>query len=228
VAFGLGAAHAIQPGHGKTLVAATVLGERGSWLHGATLAVVTTLTHTAIVLLVAGGLWWTGSTQYGAIHASLARVAGFAIAALGLWRLGRHLAGFGEHDEEVGSRALPLSRRERGTGGWVRGAGPETETDLARPPRSIIGLGVAGGLVPCWDAIGLIVLANAVGRLALGVLLLLAFSLGMAVVLIAVGWAATRLRRLVEARDRNASWERALGSLSGLLLAAIGLFILAS
>jgi ABC-type nickel/cobalt efflux system permease component RcnA len=92
----------------------------------------------------------------------------------------------------------------------------------------MIGLGVAGGLVPCWDAIGLIVLANAVGRLALGVLLLLAFSLGMAVVLIAVGWAATRLRRLVEARDRNASWERALGSLSGLLLAAIGLFVLAS
>ncbi len=202
VAFGLGAAHAVQPGHGKTLVAATVLGERGSWLRGATLAVVTTLTHTAIVLLIAGGLWWTGSTRYGAIHSSLARVAGFAIAALGLWRLGRHLAGYGEHDETIEPQA--------------------------RPPRSSIGLGVAGGLVPCWDAIGLIVLANAVGRLALGVLLLLAFSLGMAVVLIAVGWAAARLRRLVETRDRNAPWERALGTLSGLLLAAIGLFVLAS
>ena len=203
VAFGLGAAHAIQPGHGKTLVAATVLGERGSWLRGAALAVVTTLTHTAIVLLIAGGLWWTGSTRYGDIHSSLARVAGFAIAALGLWRLGRHLAGYGEHDERSTS---PTARR----------------------PRGMIGLGVAGGLVPCWDAIGLIVLANAVGRLALGVLLLLAFSLGMAVVLIAVGWAATRLRRLVEARDRDAPWERALGTLSGLLLAAIGLFVLAS
>ncbi len=104
----------------------------------------------------------------------------------------------------------------------------ENETALAWTPRGMIGLGVAGGLVPCWDAIGLIVLANAVGRLALGVLLLLAFSLGMAVVLIAVGWAATRLRRLVETRDRNAPWERALGTLSGLLLAAIGLFVLAS
>ena len=104
----------------------------------------------------------------------------------------------------------------------------ETRDAPARPPGSLIGLGVAGGLVPCWDAIGLIVLANAVGRLALGVLLLLAFSLGMAVVLIAVGWAATRLRRLVETRDRNVPWERALGTLSGLLLAAIGLFVLAS
>ena len=202
IAFGLGAAHAIQPGHGKTLVAATVLGERGSWLRGAALAVVTTMTHTAIVLLIAAGLWWTGSTRYGAIHASLARVAGFAIAALGLWRLGRHLAGYGEHDEPVEPQA--------------------------RNPGSVIGLGIAGGLVPCWDAIGLIVLANAVGRLALGVLLLLAFSLGMAVVLIAVGWAATRLRRLVETRNRHARWERALGTVSGLLLAAIGLFVLAS
>lgn len=228
VAFGLGAAHAIQPGHGKTLVAATVLGERGSWLHGAALALVTTLTHTSIVLLVAGGLWWTGSTQYGAIHTSLARVAGFAIAALGLWRLGRHLAGFGEHDEVSESQVPTPSRRERVPGRRVRGSASDKESALAWPPRSIIGLGVGGGLVPCWDAIGLIVLAGAVGRLALGVLLLLAFSLGMAVVLIAVGWAATRLRRLVEVRDRDSSWERALGTVSGLLLAAIGLFILAS
>ncbi len=228
LAFGLGAAHAIQPGHGKTLVAATVLGERGNWPRGAALAVVTTLTHTAIVLLIAGGLWWTGSTRYGAIHSSLVRAAGFAIAALGLWRLGRHLAGYGEHDEEFEPHAFPLSPRERVPGGRVRVLDFETRTAPARPSRTIVGLGVAGGLVPCWDAIGLIVLANAVGRLALGVLLLLAFSLGMAVVLIAVGWAATRLRRLVEARDLNAPWERALGASSGLLLAAIGLFVLAS
>ena len=228
VAFGLGVAHAVQPGHGKTLVAATVLGERGSWPRGTVLAVVTTLTHTSVVLLIAGGLWWTGSMRYGAIHSSLARVAGFAIAALGLWRLGRHLAGYGEHDEEIEPRILPLSIRERVPGGRVRVLNCETETSPAPPSRTLVGLGVAGGLVPCWDAISLIVVAHAVGRLALGVLLLLAFSLGMAVVLIAVGWAATRLRRLVETRDLVASWERALGTLSGLLLTAIGIFILTS
>ena len=49
---------------------------------------------------------------------------------------------------------------------------------------------MAGGLVPCWDAVALIVLAEAMGRLGLGVILLVAFSLGMAAVLVAVGWAA--------------------------------------
>ncbi len=110
----------------------------------------------------------------------------------------------------------------------MRGIASDKGTALTRSPGSITGLGVAGGLVPCWDAIGLIVLANAVGRLTLGVLLLLAFSLGMAVVLIAIGWAATRLRRIVETRARNETWERALGTVSGLLLAAIGLFVLVS
>src|SRR5262249_54800095 len=59
LALGLGAVHALQPGHGKTLVAATVLGERGSWLRGVLLALGTTLTHTGSVLRVARALGWT-------------------------------------------------------------------------------------------------------------------------------------------------------------------------
>lgn len=205
VAFGLGAAHAVQPGHGKTLVAATVLGDRGNWLRGALLALVTTVTHTGSVLLIAAALWWTRSSRFAAIHLGLARVAGFAIAAIGLWRLGRHLAGFGEHDGDDHAPA-----------------------DLGA--RGVVGLGVAGGLVPCWDAVGLIVLAEAVGRLALGLALLLAFGLGMAVVLVAVGAMAARFRQLVARRewDGDGVWEHRLGIASSLVLASIGVFLLAS
>jgi ABC-type nickel/cobalt efflux system permease component RcnA len=208
MAFGLGAVHALQPGHGKTLVAATVLGERGTWLRGALLALVTTATHTGSVLLVALGLWWTNTTRYGAIHLGLAHVAGVLIAAIGLWRLGRHLAGFGEHDVDV------VAEDER--------AGAPT-------PRGLIGLGFAGGLVPCWDAVVLIVLAGATGRGALGIALLVAFGLGMALVLVSVGVVAARVRRLVlRGRDleRYGWWERRLGIASGLCLAAIGIYLL--
>jgi nickel/cobalt transporter (NicO) family protein len=201
IAVALGAAHAVQPGHGKTLVAATVLGERGGWLRGATLAVVTTLTHTGSVLIVAAGLWWTRSARFGEIHVGLAHVAGFVIAAVGLWRLGRHLAGYVAHDAHDFERTR-----------W--------------PGRGVLGLGVAGGLVPCWDAVGLIVLAEAVGRLALGVALLFAFGLGMASVLVLVGALAARLQGFLTRPEQEERWERRLGLFSGLVLSTIGVYFL--
>src|SRR5207247_9524137 len=52
LAFGLGAAHALTPGHGKTLVAAYLVGERGTAWHAVLLGLVTTLTHTSSVLVL--------------------------------------------------------------------------------------------------------------------------------------------------------------------------------
>jgi hypothetical protein len=72
----------------------------------------------------------------------------------------------------------------------------------------------------------LILLAEAVGRLALGMALLVAFGLGMAVVLLAVGWAAARLRRLAAGRGQDSAWERPLGLAGSLVLAAIGVYLL--
>ena len=69
--------------------------------------------------------------------------------------------------------------------------------------------------MPCWDAIVLILLAEATGRLVLGVVLLLAFGLGMALVLVAVGVLAGRIRRhLVRGPDPAAygPWDAGSGS----------------
>jgi ABC-type nickel/cobalt efflux system permease component RcnA len=199
LAFGLGVAHAIQPGHGKTLVSAVALGEQGGALKSALLAAVTTLAHISGVLAVAIVLWVSRTSRYGELNTLLARAAGFLIAAIGLWRLGRHLAGYGEHEQ-----GAPVSIGQRG----------------------IMGLGIAGGMVPCWDAVILIVVAEAIGRLALGLTLLLAFSLGMAGVLVVVGQIAARFRGSLLA-DPSARWEKGLGIASGLALAAVGLYILA-
>ncbi|HEU5116501.1 MAG TPA: hypothetical protein VFT74_07485, partial [Isosphaeraceae bacterium] len=59
----------------------------------------------------------------------------------------------------------------------------------------------------------------------LGLLLLAAFSLGMAIVLVVVGVMAGRLRNYVDQRDREGRWERRLGLLSGLALSAVGLYL---
>jgi ABC-type nickel/cobalt efflux system permease component RcnA len=80
--------------------------------------------------------------------------------------------------------------------------------------------------VPCWDAIGLVVLAEAIGRLALGVALLVAFGLGMAAVLVAVGWLAASLRRNFVRMAGRVDWEYRLGIASGLVLTVIGVYLM--
>jgi ABC-type nickel/cobalt efflux system permease component RcnA len=199
IAAGLGAIHAVQPGHGKTLVSAVALGPGARWYHPALLALLTTLAHTGSVLLIALFLWFTGATRVAGLHRGLTQAAGFAIAAGGFWRLGRFLGGWGEHPGEEGH--------------------PTSEPSLP----GIIGLGIAGGLVPCWDAVGLVVLSAALGRLETGVLLVIAFGLGMAAVLVGVGLAAGRLKAAVIPGARAGAWESRLGLVSGTMLTAIGL-----
>jgi nickel/cobalt exporter len=197
VALMLGAAHAIQPGHGKTVVAASSIGLGNRPFRGAWLGLATATAHMSSVALIAGALWATRSGRSGEIHLALARLAGFAIAAIGLWRVGRHLAGFVEHDH-------------------------------APRARGLIPLALAGGLVPCWDAVALVLLSEALGRLPLGLTLLAAFSLGMAGVLVLVGLLAGRLRTSVDRFDVRGVWGRRFGLLGGLILAAIGLSMMAN
>jgi nickel/cobalt transporter (NicO) family protein len=200
-AAGLGAAHAIQPGHGKTLVTAVALAPRARLYQPALLGLATTVAHTGSVLLIALVLWYTHATEVADVHRGLTRGAGFAIAAVGLWRVGRYLGGYPEHENS-----------EARAGG-----------DLSNV--ATVGLGLAGGIVPCWDAVGLLILAAAVGRLGAGVALVLAFSAGMAAVLVAVGWLVWKLKSRAIGPARGPRWLGGLGLASGLLLAAMGLYL---
>ena len=55
--------------------------------------------------------------------------------------------------------------------------------------RSLIGLGVSGGIVPCPSALVVLIAAISQHRIGLGMVLILAFSLGLAATLTAVGLA---------------------------------------
>ncbi len=200
-AFVLGAGHAIQPGHGKTLVAAASLGAGGGPLRGAALGLATATAHLASVALIAGLVAAARLADYRGVDRALARAAGLIIAAAGCWRVGHHLAGFGAEVEDHGGGRLG--------------------------PARVVALGIAGGAVPCWDAVALVVVAAAIGRLGLGLALLAGFSLGMAAVLVGVGVLARRIRSSLKGSGRAGRWERRLGLAGGLLLAGVGLGLLA-
>ncbi len=190
VAYFLGVVHSIQPGHGKLLVAAGSVGQGGRLGRGVTLALIATSAHMASVSAMAGVLWVTRATDYPGWNATILHVSGFVITALGLFRLGRIIG-------KVRSIEAPSSERRAG----------------------LVAIGLAAGAVPCWDAIGMLVMASAIGRLPMGLVLVACFSLGMATVLVAVGMMAVSLsHRACRAGD----WSQRLRILGAVVLTLIG------
>ncbi len=205
VAFGLGAAHSLQPGHGKTLVAAGSLGSRLGWKGGLVLAIATTLAHFSSVLLIAALLWLTPQAPYRSIQAQLTLAAAALVGVLGFWRIGRCFS----------------DRPQRA---------PQSNEVSARSTASfaaLCALGISGGIIPCWDAVLLLVLAALGGVLAQGLVLLTGFSLGMATVLAAVGTVAGRFRAAFESKPSFQSWARGLNLASGAVLASFACYLLA-
>ena len=197
LAVTLGAVHAAQPGHGKTLVAIAALGQRARLYQPLLVGLATTATHMGSVLLIALGLWITTETRVADLHQGLTRVAGFAVAATGFWRMGRALGGYDEHA--------------------VAAHSPRHASDAG-----LIYLGAAGGLVPCWDAVSLVVIASALGRLREGIVLVIAFSAGMAMTLVAIGLLVWKLQARALAATRTSRWQHRLNLVCGLVLSALG------
>src|SRR5262249_1002809 len=96
-----GAAHALTPGHGKTLVAASLVGERGTVGHAIVLGIVTTLTHTGVVLLIAALLFFLpveARDSFGrAIQDGLGLAMGLIVVCMGFWLLLQRLSGRADH-----------------------------------------------------------------------------------------------------------------------------------
>jgi nickel/cobalt transporter (NicO) family protein len=215
LAIALGAAHAVQPGHGKTLVTAVALGPDIRFYQPALLGLTATLAHMGSVLLIAAVLWYSGATRVAGVHEALAKLAGFAIGAVGFWRVGRGLGGFPEHDE----LSSPFTPRMYVSVPSIKSAPCSINN------RGLIALGLSGGVVPCWDAVSLLLLAAALGKLAAGVAMVLAFSVGMAIVLVVVGLIAWKLKAAALGGESHTRWRKPLAIASGGIMAAIGLYL---
>jgi nickel/cobalt exporter len=90
--------------------------------------------------------------------------------------------------------------------------------------RNLIIMGISGGLVPCPEALGVMILAVGVNRTILGLGLIVSFSLGLAAVLIGIGVLLLRSRTLIDRLDRiPASWATFLPLISAVVVTVLGL-----
>lgn len=167
----LGASHAALPGHGKTIMAAYLAGRRGSTRDAVVVGATVTATHTAGVLALGLALSASSSLAGDRVLGDLGVVSGALVALIG-----------------VGLLATALRRHH---------AGHDHDHDHHHPHRvgrtGLVGMGVAGGLVPSPSALVVLLGAVALGRTVFGVLLVLTYGLGMAATLTAAGLLAVRL-----------------------------------
>ena len=220
LAAGFGAVHALTPGHGKTLVAAYLVGEHGTIGHAFILGVMTTVTHTAAVFMLAV-VFLISPGAAGLIYYVQGLVGGLFIAGLGLWLLFQRLAGRADHFH-LGGRFHHHHHHEHTHE-------PSLPAGASVRWWHLVVLGMRGGLVPCWDAIILLCLAISAQRLWLGVPLLLAFSAGLAGVLVALGISVVWARNWAIARwgegPRMRRVVRLLPLLSAVLITVLGLWL---
>lgn len=185
LAMGFGAAHALGPGHGKTIMAAYLVGTRGRPRDAIALAGVVSLMHTVSVLVLALVLFRLERSVPGErIYPWLTLVSGVLVMGVGAWllvtRWRRRHSAHGDHDH--GHRHAPQ---------------PEVKP-LSR--GGIAALGASGGLFPSPSAVVVLVSTFSVGRAALGLAIVAAFSVGLAVTLAAVGCALALGRGLLDRR----------------------------
>ena len=222
-AFLFGAAHAFTPGHGKTLVAAYLVGERGTVGHALILAIATTVAHTGSVIVVAAVLWGVyGNEVPGATQGILQFLGGLLVAAVGAWLLMRRLTGKADHFHLFGDH----HHHHHGDGHQPHHHGPPPEsakTTFGWTRLLLMGLG--GGLIPCWDAVLLLLAATALNRVGFAVPLLFAFSVGLGAVLVLLGVSVVYAHRAGAMRFAESRWFQVLPMVSAALLLGIGLWL---
>jgi nickel/cobalt transporter (NicO) family protein len=203
-----GAAHALSPGHGKTIVTAYLVGTRGTPLHAALLGLIVTLTHTVGVFAL--GLVTLSLSQFvvpDRLYPWLNLVSGLLVVAVGaavLWsRIRRRLA-----------HARVTANHHHG-----HDHGHATRLDW----RSLVGVGVSGGLLPCPSALVVLLAAISLHRVAFGLLLIVAFSAGLALSITGVGLVAVLAKRAFNRVGFDGRVVGLLPALSALVILVAGL-----
>ena len=240
VAFGLGAMHALTPGHGKTIVAAYLIGSRGTMKHAAFLGAMVTFTHTiSVFVLGIATLFLFQWVVPEKIAQACGVVSGISIVGIGGWMLYRRMCGSRQghshshhdnhsHDHDHGHNHGGHTHSHSHTHENMAGAGhvhshvPETLSWAG-----LVALGISGGLVPCESALVLMLSAIALGRAAFGLLLLVAFSLGLAIVLVAIGVLVVYAKHLLpkSSGSRTGAAVRWLSTASAAVVIVIGLLM---
>jgi nickel/cobalt exporter len=220
----LGAFHALTPGHGKTIVGAYLVGSRGTWRHAVFLGLVVTATHTlGVYALGAATLAASAWVLPERLLPWLSAVSGLLVVSVGTSLLVQRL--------ETATLGHAHAHHHHGPGGHTHDHGDGHDHEHAPPAgmeptlRNLLALGVSGGLLPCPSALVVMLGAIAIGRTAFGLVLILAFSVGLAAVLTAIGLVLVYARGLFERLPIDGRLARYMPVASAAVISLAGLVL---
>jgi ABC-type nickel/cobalt efflux system permease component RcnA len=202
-AFGWGALHALSPGHGKSMVAAYLVGTRGTARHAAALGATVTVAHTAGVFAL--GLVTLGLSQYVLpedLYPWLTLASGLLVVVVGLGVLRSRLKKAHHHHHEHHDH----DHHHTHDVSW----------------RSLIAMGASAGLIPCPSALVVLLGALSQHQVGLGLVLITAFSLGLASTITALGMAVVYARTLLQRLNFSGRAASALPAVSALVIVIVG------
>ncbi|GIK41034.1 MAG: hypothetical protein BroJett011_48670 [Chloroflexota bacterium] len=222
----LGGLHALTPGHGKTLVAAYLIGSRGTTAQAIALGSIVTFTHTASVIVI--GLLALLASQFivpNILVPVLEIISGFLVVILGLrllrnrWRFRNEDAHHHPHDH-----SHPHVHDDHHPQWKIESHHHHLPEQVAL--SDLLALGISGGLVPCPEALGVMLLAIGLNRVLLGLGLIVAFSFGLAAVLIVIGILLVRSKALLDRLGGlGGRWQKWLPLVSAVVVTVLGVGI---
>ena len=247
----LGALHGLEPGHSKTMMAAFIVAVRGTLKQAILLGLAATVSHTAVIWLIAmAGLWFGRGWNAQTSEPWFQLISGIAIVLIACWMLWRtwresqphthsHHPHAHEHEHEhhhhkhdhhhAPSSAAPLVAEE-----WQDAHQRAHAQEINRrfdgrqvTTGQIVLFGLTGGLIPCPASITVLLICLQLKKFSLGATLVLGFSVGLALTLVASGAIAalslkhaTRRWPWLNDLSRKAPW------ISGLLIIVVGIYMM--
>ena len=237
-AITLGALHAFEPGHGKTLISAYMIGSRGKAWDGIALGAIVTFTHTfSVILLGLAAKFLSKSYTDTELHNWLGLVSAAIILVVGLWMLRQHLLGhsghhhfhlFGQghshatHHEHSHSHETHHDHKHEHSHNHDLNGTAQTVNNKWQ----LLLLGISGGIIPCPAAIAVLLTAIAAGRISQGLSVTFFFSLGVGLVMMSIGLALSRVGHLTEKITENFKFAKRMGVVSAVLITSLGSYTL--
>jgi ABC-type nickel/cobalt efflux system permease component RcnA len=206
-AFGLGALHGLEPGHGKALLAFTLVGARATFKQAAILAGALTFAHTIAVLLLGALLFFVAGFATESLFTWITLISGAAVAIIGARSLSAAFAHHRHGHEHNHSHAIP-------------GSAP------LHFPSAVVAA-MSGGIAPCPAAIVVLLTALHLHRVGYGLFLIVIFSLGLAAILTGLGLAVVHGAAWLQRRSGFARLTRIAPFATACVISTIGAIMLA-
>ena len=233
VAIALGALHALEPGHGKTLLAISLVGARATVKQATILASALTVAHTIGVLALGIAInLFKGYFVPEAIYPWITLLSGIVIAIIGARAVQRQMrlrsaaaTGYGTvphahahahgHTHDHGHDHATLDDAAHARAHAIPGSAPLTF-------GGTVWAAMSGGVAPCPAALVVLLAAIALNQVAYGIFVIVAFSFGLAATLTGLGIAVVRGASWLQGRPQFESFVRFGPLVSAIVISTIG------